>query len=226
MITDTKGTILYANPAFEKSTGYTRAEAIGQNPRVLKSGKQGDEFYRAMWETLERGEVWHGHFINRHKNGALYEEDAAISPVRDVAGKIVSYAAVKRDVTREVQLERQLLEAQKMESVGQLAGGVAHDFNNMLAATMMNFSLLQMDKTLKPEARETISELIKEAEQGSQPDPTIAPVQPAIRHGSEVAGFERSGHQPAQNAVPADWRAIGGEVCPPGGLPRWRAMRG
>jgi PAS domain S-box-containing protein len=167
VITDTKGTILYANPAFEKSTGYTRAETIGQNPRVLKSGKQGDEFYRAMWETLERGEVWHGHFINRHKNGALYEEDAAISPVRDVAGRIVSYAAVKRDVTREVQLERQLVEAQKMESVGQLAGGVAHDFNNMLAATMMNLSLLQMDKTLKPEARETISELIKEAERAA-----------------------------------------------------------
>ena len=167
MVTDTHGTILYANPAFEKTSGYTRAEAIGQNFRSLKSGKQSEEFYRQMWEVLERGEVWHGHFINRRKDGALYEEDATMSPVRDVAGKIVSYVAVKRDVTREVQLEKQFLQAQKMESVGQLAGGVAHDFNNMLAAMMMHLGRLQRNQTLTPEAQETIKELLEEAQRAA-----------------------------------------------------------
>jgi PAS domain S-box-containing protein len=167
VITDTHGTIIYANPAFEKTTGYTRAEAIGQNPRILKSGKQSDDDYRAMWEVLERGEVWQGHFINRRKDGTLYEEDATITPVRDAAGKLVCYAAVKRDVTREVHLERQLLQAQKMESVGQLAGGVAHDFNNMLAATMMHLGLLQGNPDLGRDTQETIQELLDGAKRAA-----------------------------------------------------------
>ena len=167
VITDTRGTILYANPAFEKTTGYTRAEAVGQNPRILKSGKQNDEFYRQMWEVLKRGEPWSGHFLNRRKDGTLYEEDATISPVRDVSGKIISYVAVKRDVTHEAQLERQFLQAQKMESVGQLAGGVAHDINNMLAATMMHLGLLQGNENLDPETQEIIKELIEEAKRAA-----------------------------------------------------------
>jgi PAS domain S-box-containing protein len=113
VITDTEGIILYANPAFEKSTGYARAEALGQNPRILKSGKQDDDFYVQMWESLRRGETWSGHFINRRKNGTLFEEDASISPVRDAADKVVNYVAVKRDVTHEVQLEAQIRQSQK-----------------------------------------------------------------------------------------------------------------
>ena len=131
MITDAQGTILYANPAFEKTSGYARAEAVGQNPRLLKSGKHELKFYRELWEVIQRGDIWSGHFINRRKNGALYEEEATISPVRDPAGKIVNFVAVKRDVTREVQLEAQYRQAQKMEAIGTLAGGIAHDFNNV-----------------------------------------------------------------------------------------------
>ena len=136
VITDIDATILYVNPSFEKTTGYTREEALGQNPRILKSGKQDAEFYRQMWAVLVRGEVWNGHFINKRKDGTLYEEEATISPVRDVAGKVVNFVAVKRDVTHEVQLEHQLRQAQKMEAVGRLAGGVAHDFNNLLMGIM------------------------------------------------------------------------------------------
>jgi PAS domain S-box-containing protein len=132
MITDAAGLIIYVNPAFEKATGYNRAEAIGRNPRFLKSGKQDAEFYLQMWAALSRGEVWSGHFTNRRKDGTLFEEEGTISPVRDAAGKTVHYVAVKRDVTNETRLEAQLLQAQKMEAIGRLAGGVAHDFNNML----------------------------------------------------------------------------------------------
>jgi two-component system, cell cycle sensor histidine kinase and response regulator CckA len=145
VITDTRGTILYANPAFEKTTGYTRAEAIGQNPRLLKSGKQDPEFYRRMWEVLGRGETWSGQFINRRKDGVFFEEEATISPVRDVAGAVVNYVAVKRDVTREKQLEAQMHQAQKMEAIGQLAGGVAHDFNNILSVIIGYCEMITAD---------------------------------------------------------------------------------
>ena len=168
MITDVQGTILYANPAFEKITGYSRQEALGQNPRILKSGKHDAAFYTEMWDTLAQGEVWHGHFINKRKDGTLYEEDASITPIRDGAGQIVNYVAVKRDVTREVQLEAQLRQAQKMEAVGQLAGGVAHDFNNMLAVIRGNAELLLMDEEhARAGARECLKHVIAAAERAA-----------------------------------------------------------
>ena len=124
VITDPKGTILYVNPAFEKITGYTSPEVVGQNPRILKSGRHDAAFYQQMWDTLSQGKVWVGRVINKKKNGAFYEEEMTISPVFDSNGKIANYVAVKRDVTQEVALETQLRQAQKMEIIGQLAGGV------------------------------------------------------------------------------------------------------
>jgi PAS domain S-box-containing protein len=141
MVTDTAGTIQYVNPAFERITGYTREEAVGKNPRILKSGVHDDAFYRKLWESLVRGETWSGRFMNKRKDGSLYEEEATLSPVRDAAGQIVNYVAVKRDVTREAQLETQLRQAQKMEAIGRLAGGVAHDFNNILMSILGNSDL-------------------------------------------------------------------------------------
>ena len=168
VITDTDANILYTNPAFEKSTGYTRAEALGQNPHILKSGKQDAEFYRQMWGVLNGGEVWHGHFINRRKSGELYEEEATISPVRDAAGNTINYVAVKRDVTREVRIESQFRHLQKMEAFGQLASGVAHDFNNILAVISGSAQLLLMDeKFLSAEGMEYVKQVINAAERAA-----------------------------------------------------------
>lgn len=163
VITDPQGTILYVNPSFERITGYSQAEAIGQNPRLLKSGRQDAQFYGELWRTLKSGQVWRGHFVNRRKDGALFEEEATISPVRDAAGQIISYAGVKRDVTREVQLETALRQAQKMEAIGQLAGGVAHDFNNILSSLLMQTELLGMTDALTPEIREGLQQITADA---------------------------------------------------------------
>lgn len=99
MIADLTGTIRYVNPAFERVSGYGRDEVIGQNPRILKSGRQSTAFYRAMWRRLLRGEVWSGALVNRRKDGSLYQEEATISPLRGQGGEVAGYVAVKRDVT-------------------------------------------------------------------------------------------------------------------------------
>ena len=168
VITDAQGTILYVNPAFEKITGYTRDEALGQNPRVLKSGKHNTVFYQQMWETLTRGDVWHGRMINKKKDGNFYQEDATISPVRDAAGRIVNYIALKLDVTREAELETQLRQSQKLESLGTLAGGVAHEINNPING-IMNYAQLMVDRLAADNPlREYAAEIIKETDRVSQ----------------------------------------------------------
>jgi len=167
VITDPKGTIVYVNPAFEKTTGYTCEEAIGQNPRILKSGKHDAEFYRQMWEVLCAGKVWSGRIINKRKDGTLYEEDANLSPVIDEAGMIVNYVGVKRDVTREALLEQQLLQAQKLEAIGRLAGGVAHDFNNILAVILMHASELNEDTAITLVQSDGLNEIVMAAERGA-----------------------------------------------------------
>jgi len=142
--TDLQGTITYVNPAFEAVTGYSRSEAVGQNPRLLKSGAHDPSFYKTLWETLLKGATWRGRIVNRKKDGSLYTDEATLSPVRDPNGEIVSYVGVKRDISRDLAMEAQLLQAQKMEGIGRLAGGVAHDFNNILTV-ILSFSGFILD---------------------------------------------------------------------------------
>jgi len=144
MITDPAGMIQYLNPAFETVTGYGREEAVGKTPGILKSGQQDQTFYQNLWETITSGRIWQGRMVNQRKDGTLYTEDATISPVFDAAGKIINYVGVKRDVTAHLELTAQLQQAQKMESVGRLAGGVAHDFSNKLTV-MLGYTQMVME---------------------------------------------------------------------------------
>ena len=122
LITDAQGIIRYVNPAFERITGYSRAETMGHNPSLLKSGQQDQIFYQNLWQTISSGRTWQGRMVNRCKDGALITEEATISPVLDAQGRIVNYVAVKRDITEHLRLADQFQQAQKMESVGRLAG--------------------------------------------------------------------------------------------------------
>ncbi|MBI5816527.1 MAG: PAS domain S-box protein [Nitrospinae bacterium] len=106
IVTGADGAIQYVNPAFERVTGYTKAEAVGQTPRILKSGKHGGEFYRELWEHIKAGNVWRGVFVNKKKDGTLFEEETTISPIRGPGGDIINFVAVKRDVSREAALRK------------------------------------------------------------------------------------------------------------------------
>jgi PAS domain S-box-containing protein len=153
VITDTGGAIQYVNPAFERITGYQRAEVLGKNPRLLKSGRNEPAVYENLWDTITRGNVWKGQLTNRRKDDTLYEVEVTISPVCDQDGRTVSYTAVSRDITQELDLEMRLRQTEKMEAVGQLASGVAHDFNNILTAILGSIGLLRTElgrQTLTP----------------------------------------------------------------------------
>ncbi len=110
MITRPDGTIEYVNPAFEATTGYPRAEAIGQTPRLLRSGKQPPEYYEKLWTTIVSGQVFRGSPINRRKNGDLYHAEQTITPIRDSEGRIEHFVAVIKDITDRIRVEQQEIE--------------------------------------------------------------------------------------------------------------------
>jgi sigma-B regulation protein RsbU (phosphoserine phosphatase) len=112
-ITDPQGTIRWVNPAFSALTGYSFDEAVGQNPRVLKSGEHDASFYENMWQTISSGRVWSGELVNRRKDGSLYNEEMSITPVVNDDGEIVDFVAIKRDITERKRMEEELERARK-----------------------------------------------------------------------------------------------------------------
>ncbi|MGA2983356.1 MAG: PAS domain S-box protein [Terriglobia bacterium] len=113
VITDVSGNIEYVNPKFTQLTGYSREEAIGQNPRILKSVPQSDATHRVLWETILSGGEWRGEFANRKKSGEIYWESASIVPIRDSAGAITHFLAVKEDITERKQSEQAIRESKR-----------------------------------------------------------------------------------------------------------------
>ncbi len=129
MITNAKGDILYVNPAFEELNQFTRNDVLNQNASMLYSDKYENDWLEEMENTVFGGKVWQGKMDLMRKDGTTYKAESTISPVRDNAGIVINFVYVSRDVSKEINMELQLRQAQKMEAIGELASGIAHEIN-------------------------------------------------------------------------------------------------
>ena len=137
IITDPEWRAVYVNPTFVRMTGYSPEETLGRHPReLLKPKDEKADQQLQIAETLARGESWTGEWKCRRKDGSEFDERVTLSPVHDASGNVVNYLAVRRDISREIAAEAEMRQSQKMEAAGMLAGGVAHDFNNILQIIM------------------------------------------------------------------------------------------
>jgi len=185
-VTDPDGRIVYANPAFERVTGYARHAALGRTPALLKSGRQERAVYEELWRTLQRGETWSGRLINRRRDGEFIHVDATLSPVRDETGAVVSYVAVERDVTKEVAMDQHLRQAAKMEAIGQLAAGIAHEINTPTQYVGDNTRFLKDAFGDLLRLIEAYAELAAAAAEGRPTDEPVA----AVRRATEEADLD------------------------------------
>lgn len=158
-ITDTNGNIIYVNPAFERASGYSKEELRGKNPNVFGSRKQPKVFWGKMWDTISSGKVWVGDVENKKRTGEPFYTQLLVSPIIGPKGKIVGYFGIHRDISDQRNLEQQLIHAQKMESIGMLAAGLAHEVGNPLASISSLVQILQ--RTSEDEFIQDKLELIK-----------------------------------------------------------------
>jgi len=155
VVTDLNGIIEYVNPKFTEVTGYKAEEAIGQNPKVLNSGKQSHEHYKNLWDTILAGEEWHGEFCNKKKNGALYWEFAHISPIRTAEGTITHFVAVKEDITERKRMEEELIQAklaadEANKAKGDFLANMSHEIRTPMNAVIgMSHLALKTELTRK-----------------------------------------------------------------------------
>ena len=145
VMTDTDARIQYVNETFERLTGWSRADVMGQTPAFLQSGETKADTYTDIRKALEHGKTWHGVFRNRRKDGSSYWAETTLLPLTDQDGRVQNFVGIGEDVTETRRAREHVVRAQKLEAVGQLAGGVAHDFNNILTTIVGASHLAAMD---------------------------------------------------------------------------------
>jgi two-component system, NtrC family, sensor kinase len=184
MITDRDANIVWINPAFTRVTGYETEEVLGRNPRILKSGELSPTFYADLWGTIASGQRWEGELINRRKDGRALVEEATITPVCNAGGGITHFVAVMQDVTdrkeaeqQRTMMEIQLRQAQKLESIGQLAAGIAHEINTPTQYIGDNARFLQEAFSDRQQVWELFLKLLQAAKEGAVPDELVQEIQ-------------------------------------------------
>lgn len=168
VIANAQGEIQYANPAAETISGYARSELVGRDLRNFAGDADVPELDVRAWDAAGQSGVWTGHLLQYRKDGSEYEIEATISPVRDAAGALTHYVLTARDVTEQAELERRLRHTQKMEAIGTLAGGVAHDFNNMLTAIAGYAELMEEEANSEEQVRHAASVIARAAHQATE----------------------------------------------------------
>jgi len=167
VVTNSDGVIQYVNPSFEKNTGYFKDEAIGQTPAILKSGLHDKAFYEGIWKTILNKKIWKGKVKNRCKNGHILMHDMVISPIVDIKNQISGFVSIRRDITEQKKLEKQIEQSRKMEAIGTLAGGIAHDFNNILSGIFGYAQLAQINITTPDKAKNNIFQITQGAKRAA-----------------------------------------------------------
>jgi len=186
VITDLDGNIGYVNPKFTETTGYTAAEAYGQNPRILKSGYTSNEEYSQLWEAVLSGQEWHGEFLNRRKDGTFYWESAAISPIRDETGRITHFLAVKENITarkeaeeavkrlnqeleqrvkdevaKNMAQERLMIQQSRLAAMGEMIHNIAHQWRQPINALTLLLANIQDTHEYHELTREYLAREVK-----------------------------------------------------------------
>jgi len=162
LITDRKGVIEYVNPAFTDLTGYSYEEVIGQTPKILQSAYQEQEIYEDMRKAIISGKVWHGKVIDRRKDGSSYPSMLTVSPIFDDSGDTKRYAhiiGIQSDLSELDNMERCFYQAQKMEAIGTMVGGIAHNFNNVLAGMTGNLYLAKQQARAMPDVAQRLANI-------------------------------------------------------------------
>jgi PAS domain S-box-containing protein len=220
VITSRRGGIQWVNPAFLALNGYSAAEVLSSNVRMLGSGQHSPAFYKGMWKYISRGRMWRGEIINRRKDGGLYTADLTITPVRDEAGEIINFISILQDVTERKQAERDMLEAreavaraERLSALGIMAAGIAHEINQPLNSlkVMADGTLYWYRQGKVPEidgVMETVQEISKEADRIDQiikhmrsfvhnsgcAEPELCDLNRAVRESLTLIGAQLSTH--------------------------------
>jgi len=163
MLTDTKGYILEWNPAIERMTGWTRDEALGQRPSLLKSGKHPPEFYERLWQAIHSGLAFVDRFVNRRKDGSEFLVWESVSPVKDRDGTTQFYLAILTDLSEREQMLEALRHAEQVKLIGQLAGGILHEVRNPLIGLGSLATHLAEQDQLPRAARDRCALIAREA---------------------------------------------------------------